>query len=140
MSSTADAWEPGTGSLPSSATPGVAESCDSEAHRGHTGRMDKPVGDAGTDIPGPGCEGWAQMDWFMARWPTSAGRAEFNGGPYWSGGPWDHQDLEAAERLYPGRVAVLGANGDGLWVLANEEEAERVIERLGPGARRLRRS
>lgn len=105
----------------------------------HTNPVDEPAVQTGPSIPRPGEEGWADLEWFLARWPTSAERAEFNAGPRWRGGPWDDRDLIAAERLFPGRIAVLGPGGYGLWLLADEEAADDLVDRLGPGARRLPR-
>lgn len=99
--------------------------------------MNEPAADTGPDIPILGQGGWADPEWFLRRWPTSAERSEFNAGPYWTGGPWDERDLRAAARLYPGRVPVLGPGGYGLWAVADEDAANHLVDRLGPGARRL---
>lgn len=49
------------------------------------------------------------------RWPYDAEKIEMHSGcPYWSGGPYGQQDVEAAQRAFPDHRAEIGDDGYGL--------------------------
>ncbi len=57
----------------------------------------------------------ASAQFWEGRWPYDAEKVEMHSGcPYWSGGPYGQQDVEAAQRAFPEHRAVIGEDGYGL--------------------------
>ncbi len=65
----------------------------------------------GPQVPEPG-DPWT-YDVYMSRWPFATKVELMDGAPYWQTdhGPWDEQDVQAAERAFPGWRAVLLHDG-----------------------------
>lgn len=63
----------------------------------------------GPDLPPPTEPMTAEA--LLARWPTSAQKVELMSGVLIFAGEFDERDLETARRTYPGRRAVLNADG-----------------------------